>query len=490
MRDDADREPSEAPDADAQMESVLDLVARSAGAQRTVLWNVDPDGGIAQATAASTGRLPNDVRLYGDALRWVWAEGVPLRVNERVVWAPGAASACAAALRARASGPALITLEYGDGDPLPTDEVLMQASSYVYAFTTLREQQHDAVAMRERLTQVLDLLRTLPRELDLATFTAHLAESARQLVGATGATVATWDGEGGQIAAISSEDGGAAIGSTFTGSDSELGLAARAASIIERADRRSQSPRPPVGAPGEQWRVEPRSLTTIPLIDLDRNVAGVLAVWHNRAQQFDEDARQLLDAIAPYVAQQLQHARAYRDLQHDAERDGLTELHNRRAFEDRFRTESARAARSQRPFSVVLLDIDHFKKINDTHGHDTGDTVLRMIGQVLRSSLRGSDFAARYGGEEFVVLLPETDVKPASELAERLRKQVEAADLRAGGAALRVTASFGVATCPASVRDPGSLVKTADEMLYKAKESGRNRVVVAPSAGAQQRLAR
>jgi diguanylate cyclase len=147
-------------------------------------------------------------------------------------------------------------------------------------------------------------------------------------------------------------------------------------------------------------------------------------------------------------------------------------------------------ARSHRAFSVVLLDIDHFKNINDAHGHDVGDTVLRMIGQVLRNSLRTSDFAARYGGEEFVVLLPETDLTAAAELAERLRKHVEAADLRADSAVLHVTASFGVAAFPTSVRDANTLVKTADEMLYKAKESGRNRVEVAPPAGTQTRPGR
>jgi diguanylate cyclase (GGDEF)-like protein len=152
--------------------------------------------------------------------------------------------------------------------------------------------------------------------------------------------------------------------------------------------------------------------------------------------------------------------------------DGLTGVANRRALEQEITRIGARATRDREPFGVILLDIDHFKQLNDTHGHDAGDQALVSVAKLLRDRSRAGDVVARYGGEEFVVLCPGADISAAGALAESLREALEQYD----GPPAKFTASFGVAAFPASAADPGELVRTADKALYTAKRGGRNRV--------------
>jgi two-component system cell cycle response regulator len=158
--------------------------------------------------------------------------------------------------------------------------------------------------------------------------------------------------------------------------------------------------------------------------------------------------------------------------------DALTMLRNRRAFVEVVHTELARAGRYELPLSLVLLDIDHFKSINDTHGHAAGDQVLSSIGRLLGRSLRTSDVGARWGGEEFVLALTSTALAGAAQLAERLRTAVRELQIAVSGEALSVSASLGVAEYR-----PGepleALVDRADRAMYEAKASGRDRVIVA-----------
>jgi two-component system, cell cycle response regulator len=161
-------------------------------------------------------------------------------------------------------------------------------------------------------------------------------------------------------------------------------------------------------------------------------------------------------------------------------RDPLTSLYNRRHFDERLLAEAERARRYGRPFSCVLLDIDHFKQINDLHGHDMGDLVLRQMGVSLHEGVRQSDLVARYGGEEFVLLLPETPHPVALMCIERLNRTLALAVWGTPETPLRVTCSGGVATYPgAGLSSPEALLKAADAALYAAKAAGRNCVVSA-----------
>lgn len=179
---------------------------------------------------------------------------------------------------------------------------------------------------------------------------------------------------------------------------------------------------------------------------------------------------------AEKLAAELQSANAA--LREMATRDGLTGLYNHRTFQELLRREVAEAQRYRRPLALVMFDIDHFKKVNDVHGHPAGDAVLREVSRVAAEVARASDIVARCGGEEFAVVLPETDARGAIVFAERIRRAIEAAQTVVGAQRLRVTASVGV--CPWTPAEPPDavpdLVQLADKALYAAKHGGRNRV--------------
>jgi diguanylate cyclase (GGDEF)-like protein len=166
--------------------------------------------------------------------------------------------------------------------------------------------------------------------------------------------------------------------------------------------------------------------------------------------------------------------------------DDLTGLANNRAFREQIEREAARALRFGLDLSLLILDLDNFKSVNDTYGHPQGDAVLSTIGRILREESRGIDRPARYGGEEFVVALPETDAEGALELAERIRERIEAAqvELIDGGGTMAVTASIGLATLSGGEVDVRALVGAADAALYEAKRTGKNRVILANGDGA------
>lgn len=161
--------------------------------------------------------------------------------------------------------------------------------------------------------------------------------------------------------------------------------------------------------------------------------------------------------------------------------DGLTGLNNRRYLDNHLKTLFNRAATRGRALSVCITDIDRFKQVNDTYGHDAGDEVLKEFARRIRSTVRGADLACRYGGEEFVVVMPDTDAAAAAMIAERLRDIIERTPFALPGSdvGLSLTASLGIATNAPGVDTPEQLLKQADKALYEAKNSGRNRVVAA-----------
>jgi diguanylate cyclase (GGDEF)-like protein len=180
----------------------------------------------------------------------------------------------------------------------------------------------------------------------------------------------------------------------------------------------------------------------------------------------------------------------YRLASRDAERlmedaamtDSLTSLPNRRRMRETLDAERVRFSRSRKPFSVILGDVDAFKQINDTRGHECGDLVLRELAALLRGILRRQDMVARWGGEEFLFLLPDTERAGAGVLADKLRLAVESAGLAWQGKPISVTMTFGVATFEADASSVEECIQRADRALYLGKEQGKNRVVLEPVA--------
>jgi len=225
--------------------------------------------------------------------------------------------------------------------------------------------------------------------------------------------------------------------------------------------------------------VETRSEMCLPLISFGKHL-GVMCLESLRPNAFQEADVQPLESVADIVATAIQNANYVEQVKAQANVDGLTGAYNRRFFEGQITWELERAARYHGRFALVMLDIDHFKKLNDEFGHLLGDEVLRQVSAVFRSQLRKIDFVCRYGGEEFALLLPETTGEDALGVAEKVRRVIEAHSFP--GVPRPVTISVGVAEYPAHGATRDEVVKAADSALYASKQGGRNRVTAAPAA--------
>lgn len=185
------------------------------------------------------------------------------------------------------------------------------------------------------------------------------------------------------------------------------------------------------------------------------------------------------ETILKFISHSSVEARYHEEVYQLATHDALSELCNRRHFMDLLDKEIARAQRHARPLALIIIDLDHFKKINDNHGHIAGDHVLRQFSEVLRRMVRADDIAARIGGEEFAVVLPETAQQPAHEFAERLRQAVASAQFSMGTETTRLSISLGLSMLGEGSSERSTLMRSADRALYRAKDEGRNRTCAA-----------
>ena len=217
------------------------------------------------------------------------------------------------------------------------------------------------------------------------------------------------------------------------------------------------------------------SLLVLPLVVREEPI-GTLIVASRSPQAFGGSARETLQALANQLAVAIANAQAVRLLEEKATTDGLTGCLNKRAFLVEMEQKILAAQRFRRKLSLIVTDLDRFKAVNDTYGHASGDRVLRELGRVLRSVKRETDVVARFGGEEFCVLCEETDARGARLLAERVREELENAEVATELGPLRVTASLGVATFPDDAATAEDLFAQGDKALYRAKSLGRNQV--------------
>ena len=219
-----------------------------------------------------------------------------------------------------------------------------------------------------------------------------------------------------------------------------------------------------------------RSVIVVPLFHED-NLLGVFGMISGRREFLDSRQVNLVEVMCNQVSTSLANARLHAEIEERATTDGLTGLSNHRFFQQKLGEEVKRAERYEKPLSLLLADIDHFKSVNDTYGHPVGDIVLKGVSNILRGEIREVDLAARYGGEEFAVILPDTDAGGAKKIAERVRRVIMGITFPVQDKSLKVTTSIGIATLPADARNKEELIERADRALYQAKHLGRNQCV-------------
>ncbi|HAT9646476.1 diguanylate cyclase [Legionella pneumophila serogroup 1] len=218
------------------------------------------------------------------------------------------------------------------------------------------------------------------------------------------------------------------------------------------------------------------SLLCVPLM-AQNDIYGLL--YLEVGLKFDENQQLLITAFAELTALALANVRLRENLRYQSIRDPLTGLYNRRYLEDFLFKQLHQAERTKASFAILMLDLDHFKKINDTFGHDAGDLVLKELGQILNSDIRLGDIAARYGGEEFVLLLYDIDAQAAKMKAENLRSAISNLQVKYGAQPVgQITASIGISVYPDDAKSPAEVIEAADKALYQAKNKGRNKVIL------------
>lgn len=474
---DPDRvDPRVGPDA---MGAVLRHVTDTLGALRTVVWRIDR-ADDAFVPEHGTPPLPPTATAAGSPMMWALQERSTLRLEPTPRWADGPV------IVAPIDDDRLVTVETSldRPDPDTVRENRIAASARVLApFLRLYDQQTDAAAANARLERLIEFLRSASHENAAGSAAGDaggaLARMTMALTGGTGALVASWDGERGLVHAREGLGRGPDVGTDFTALDGDLAHAARTHAMVRRepGDRA-----PPLARAGERWEhPAPAFRTVIPVVEPEGATAGLLAVWGRHAPT--EQGLVLLRAIAPLLALEIRQADNVMRLRDRALVDTLTGLPNRTALEEHIGEETARYHRYRRPVALLIVDLDHFKAVNDTHGHEAGDAALVQAAAAIRSAVRDVDFSARFGGEEMVVLLPETMLGAAMDAAERVRAAIEAARVEFDGRIIPITASIGVSACPECVDSPADLFASADAALYAAKGAGRNRVAAAETVG-------
>ena len=356
------------------------------------------------------------------------------------------------------------------GGPRELVELAEGLNEMVRALATARQSAASrAQALRDhsvRLRQILDASREFSESLNLAYVVGSVKDSTAAVGGY--ARVVVWLMDDEQKRLVNADKTAAA--QSFDSAPIELGqgLAGRAA----------KSGRISFEGPARQVsfrdsNTEPVCAIAIPLI-VGARVVGALEARHAETKVTTPEEIDIIEMLATHAATAIESARLHEIIEERSQMDALTRLFNRRRLEEDLDAECKRCLRYERPLAFVMLDVDHFKAFNDSHGHPQADTALQGVAEVIAGCVRTTDTAYRYGGEEFCILLRETSAADAMWFAERVRQRI--AQRFSAGPSAGVTASFGVAGFSPDTPTPRALVEAADAAMYESKHAGRNRV--------------
>ncbi len=358
--------------------------------------------------------------------------------------------------------------------PKPVDvAVMLSAIEQALTVERLRRERTEALAALEDRVKQLRIFetvgQTLTSSLEMSQVLNKVLALALGLTGANGARLFLLDERGAQLRLRHARGpaGTATLMPTDTADDPLAAHVVRTNQPFVHRPAANGANAP--GVPTYPALYVPLHLRDTPL--------GALSVDNRQSQTpFTQTDIGPLATLANYAAIAIYNARLFAEVQVAAITDGLTGLFNRRHILALAEQEYQRARRFDRPLSVIMIDIDHFKGVNDTYGHATGDQVIAEVARRLKTGVRTIDLPGRYGGEEFVLVLPETALPGAGLLSERLRRAVAAAPIATVSGSLSITISAGVATAQPNLPDVATLIANADSALYAAKQAGRNRV--------------
>jgi diguanylate cyclase (GGDEF)-like protein len=375
-----------------------------------------------------------------------------------------------------------------DRDSLSRERAKIFLPRYATRLTLLVDMLSDGKETRRyrgKADKVVVASQKIQKSQDLASLNAAICESALDVTGGTRSACIRWN----------AAEQTAVVESVTPLHTIEPGFAIAPESIIGKFLRNPDRPRMAVretyrkseGLPFSPLEASRKigSLAIVPLA-VDDEIIGAVCVEGDEEAQLTAVEGELLSMLAPVASVALKNVEQLQDVTQKSNHDALTGLANRRQFEDRLRHHLLEFSRHRQPVSLILLDIDMFKTVNDVYGHQGGDSVLVEVARAAEKTIREIDLCARYGGEELAILLPQTNLAGASRTAERLREAVSRLRVTppSGGAPITVTASFGVASYTESVKAGDLLFPAADMALYQAKSAGRNCVRQAMSRSA------
>jgi diguanylate cyclase (GGDEF)-like protein len=451
-----------------------------AGGEEAIFWRWYPDrDSLAPAVWSSDGTRPAHFSIteWAPLVQWSAEGGVIQTVGQDEVVHVGAAPIMHGETLI---GVLSITHKAGLGlDRAALREWLPRLATQLGTVQQLVDVRRRFGRQMRQNQALLDAIRRLQGDKTGEGLARALCETALDVSGARGAALVRWnaDIDGGELIFATDGTGLRAPAPLETGSIVAEACRTGKLHVLEDAQG---------GASGQALygvsRVikQPASVAIVPIAK-DGRTLGALVLESEEVGALTQDEARPLTVLSAIAAGSLELVWQIAEVDKRARTDSLTGLWNRQHFGEELQRTLAEADRYGHPVSLVLVDIDHFKKVNDTWGHEAGDAVLRQVARILHDGVRSVDICVRYGGEEIAMLLSQTESERAVEVAERLRERIAAQPIRHGGAEIPVTASFGVATYPETVKVRDQLFPASDKALYIAKHAGRNCVRAKPA---------